>query len=156
MRITLRSGGVIRNGPERDLIDDYIKRANGLTRNTGFQSVNEDQIDLKKEKNRRDETQKLLPGLPASTFRVILDERGKSVSSRDIAKHLAKARDDGYTEFEFVIGGADGFEPAAIPAGTIKWSFGIQTWPHKLVRIMLAEQVYRALSILARTPYHRD
>ena len=156
MRITLRSGGIIRSGPERELIDDYLKRANGLTRNTGFQSVSEDQIDLKKEKSRAEETHKLLPDLPASTCRVILDERGKSVSSRDIAKYLARARDDGYSECVFVIGGADGFEPAGIPAGTQKWSFGVQTWPHKLVRVMLAEQVYRALSILAGSPYHRD
>jgi 23S rRNA (pseudouridine1915-N3)-methyltransferase len=55
-----------------------------------------------------------------------------------------------------VIGGADGFEPSALPNGAIRWRFGVQTWPHKLVRVMIAEQVYRALSILSGSPYHRD
>ena len=156
MKIVLRCGGIIRNGPERDLIDDYLKRANGLTRACGFQAVFEDQIDLKKEKNRTDQTRRLLSEAPSSTLRIVLDERGKPVSSRDIARALSRYRDDGYSECQIVIGPADGFDPREIPPGTVKWAFGPQIWPHKLIRVMLAEQIYRALSILAATPYHRD
>jgi 23S rRNA (pseudouridine1915-N3)-methyltransferase len=65
-------------------------------------------------------------------------------------------REAGHNEIIFAIGGADGFEPSALPAQHVKWRFGQQVWPHKLLRVMLAEQIYRALSILAKTPYHRD
>lgn len=85
-----------------------------------------------------------------------MDERGKALTSRQIAQQLAHWRDNGISEAHFVIGGADGFEPANIPARAVRWSFGTQVWPHKLVRVMLCEQLYRALSILAGTPYHRD
>jgi len=156
VRIVLRCGGIIRQGPERDLIDDYLKRANGLTRTCGFQSLTEDQIDLKKEKNRSDQTRKLLNEIPSSTMRVLLDERGKTLTSRQMAASLEGFKTDGFTECQIIIGPADGFDPKLIQPGTAKWAFGVQTWPHKLIRVMLAEQVYRALSILASTPYHRD
>lgn len=156
MKITLRAGGVIRSGAERDLIDDYLKRANGLANRCGVHSVNEQQVDLRKEKSRIAETQTLLDGLPTNSKMIILDERGKSLTSRQFTKKLANFRDDGLSDLIIVIGGADGFEPSRIPAGTERWCFGQQTWPHKMVRIMLAEQIYRALSILAGTPYHRD
>lgn len=94
--------------------------------------------------------------MPPGAKLIVMDERGKSLSSRDISKKVSKLRDDGISELIIVIGGADGFEPSAIPNGAEKWSFGNQTWPHKLVRVMLAEQLYRALSILSGSPYHRD
>lgn len=156
MKITLRAGGVIRSGAERELIDDYLKRANGLTKGCGFHSVSEQQVDLRKEKSRSAETQTLLGSSPPSSTLIIMDERGKSLTSRQMAQKVAKLRDEGLAELVICIGGADGFEPGDIPAGTERWCFGQQTWPHKMVRIMLAEQIYRALSILARTPYHRD
>lgn len=156
MKITLRAGGIIRSGPERDLIDDYLKRAKGLARGTGFSNVTEEQIDLRSAKTRSAETQTLLHKLPAGTKLCILDERGKTPTSREISAHFARWRDDGTAQLFIVIGGADGFEPQDIPAGTIRWAFGPQTWPHKMVRVMAAEQIYRALAILARTPYHRD
>lgn len=156
MKLTLRAGGVIRSGPERELIDDYLKRANGLTRSCGFHNAAEQQVDLRREKSRADETRTLLSGLPPASKLIILDERGKSLSSRQIAKQIAGHRDDGIAELIICIGGADGFEPSEIPPNTERWAFGTQTWPHKMIRIMLAEQIYRALSILARTPYHRD
>lgn len=156
MRLHLRAGGVIRKGPERQLVDDYLKRANGLAKACGFHSLTETQIDLRSAKSRAAQTQQLLGGMDPSHKLIVLDERGKSLSSRAIASQLAQWRDEGISEAVFVIGGADGFEPKDIPKGAIKWSFGTQVWPHKLVRVMLSEQLYRALSILARTPYHRD
>lgn len=156
MKISLRAGGIIRSGAERDLIDDYLKRANGLARGTGFTSIDEQQVDLRSAKSRADETKTLLHGLPVGAKLVIFDERGKTPTSRKISQHISEWRNDGVTQLIFVIGGADGFEPEHIPAGTIRWAFGPQTWPHKMVRVMAVEQIYRALSILAGTPYHRD
>jgi len=156
MKIILRAGGVIRSGPEREMIDDYIQRAQGLARGTGFLSVEEQQVDLRSAKTRTDETQSLLDDMPTGAKLVIFDERGKTPKSRQISTQFANWRDDGISQLVLVIGGADGFEPSAIPAGTMRWAFGPQTWPHKMVRVMAAEQIYRALSILARTPYHRD
>ncbi len=156
MKIILRAGGVIRSGPEREMIDDYLKRSQGLARGTGFTGVEEQQVDLRSAKSRSLETQNLLSGLPVGAKLVIFDERGKTPTSRQISKQFAEWRNDGISQLILVIGGADGFEPADIPAGTTRWAFGPQTWPHKMVRIMAAEQIYRALSILAGTPYHRD
>ena len=138
------------------MIDDYLQRAQGLARATGFLSVEEQQVDLRSAKSRQAETQSLLGDMPAGAKLVIFDERGKTPSSRQISKHIANWRDDGISQLVLVIGGADGFEPSAIPPGTTRWAFGPQTWPHKMVRLMASEQIYRALSILARTPYHRD
>lgn len=154
MKLVIRAGGIIRKGAEREMIDDYLKRANGLTRRVGFQSVEEQQIDLRSCKTRKAETESLLD--VSDTRFVVLDERGKSLTSRKLATQLARWRDEGIPQTTFLIGAADGFEPGSLPKNAILWSFGHQTWPHKLVRVMLAEQVYRSLSILAKTPYHRD
>ena len=160
MKIILRAGNVLRSGPEKILVDDYMSRAKGLARATGFLSVEEQGIELKGQNDRTAETTKLLAGLLPSDELIILDERGKSPSSRDIAKHFATTRDDGVGTSYILIGGADGFDPTVIktlrPGRITKWSFGAQTWPHKMVRVMAAEQIYRGLSILAGTPYHRD
>ncbi len=156
MKLILRAGGVLRSGPERDMVDDYVKRANGLARGTGFLDLDEQGVELGKCRDRAEETRKLVDGLEPSSPIFILDERGKALTSRQLSKTLAGLRDDGHATATFVIGGADGFEPSELPAGVRKISFGAQTWPHKLVRVMLAEQLYRALTILAGTPYHRD
>lgn len=160
MKITLRAGGVLRNGPEKTLVDDYIARAQGLARGTGFLSVEEQGVELKGQYNRTAETEKLLSVVGSADALILLDERGKSPSSRNIAAHFTSLRDDGVGTCFMVIGGADGFDPNLIKtlnsSRVKKWSFGAQTWPHKMVRVMAAEQIYRALSILAKTPYHRD
>ena len=160
MKLILRAGGVLRSGPEKTLVDDYLTRAQGLARGTGFRSVEEQGVELKGQFDRAAETTKLLSAVYPSDELILLDERGKSPTSRDIAKHFAKLRDDGIGASYLIIGEADGFEPAVVknmrPGRITKWSFGSQTWPHKMVRVMAAEQIYRALSILAKTPYHRD
>lgn len=155
MKITLRASGLIKSGPERKLIDDYISRASHLARNLGITDISESGIDTRSAKSRGLETDAILAPFEGARI-IILDERGKSLTSRQMAKQIARWRDDGDRHIVFAIGGADGFEPSALPANVTKWSFGAQVWPHKLVRVMLAEQIYRALSILAGTPYHRD
>lgn len=156
MKITIRASGLIKNGPEREMIDDYLRRANGLGRAQGVSAIVESAIDTRKAKSRSTETDMILAPVKHDAKLVILDERGKALSSRQMAKQISDWRDEGIHHLVFAIGGADGFDPAALPASTVKWSFGTQVWPHKLVRIMIAEQVYRALSIIAATPYHRD
>ena len=146
----------MRSGPERDMVDDYITRAQGLARAAGFISISEESVDLRAAKTRHDETLRLLEGIPNSANIIILDERGTTPSSRKIAQKFESWRDDGIAASYLLIGGADGFELSALPRNITRWALGPQTWPHKLVRVMAAEQIYRALSILARTPYHRD
>lgn len=156
MKLIIRAGGTLRQSPERDLVNDYLTRARGLARGLGFLDVEEQSIDLGKCRDRSAETRKIVSSMPAGSTLFVMDERGKSLSSRQFAKTLARLRDDGCPVAIFMIGAADGFEPADLPPHVRKLSFGTQTWPHKLVRVMLAEQIYRALSILAGAPYHRD
>jgi 23S rRNA (pseudouridine1915-N3)-methyltransferase len=78
------------------------------------------------------------------------------LGSRDFAARLARLRDDGVREITFIVGGADGLDPALVGEAKLTLSFGAQTWPHALARAMLAEQIYRAVTILAGSPYHRD
>jgi 23S rRNA (pseudouridine1915-N3)-methyltransferase len=94
--------------------------------------------------------------LPAGGVVVALDERGKTLGSEDFAQRLLRWRDDGKPALSFVIGGADGLDPAFVKAADLTLSFSPLTWPHQLVRIMLAEQLYRATTILSGHPYHRE
>lgn len=87
---------------------------------------------------------------------VVLDERGKSLSSIDFARTLERWRDDGKREVRFLIGAADGHDAADRADADLLLSFGAATWPHLLARAMLAEQLFRATSILANHPYHRE
>jgi 23S rRNA (pseudouridine1915-N3)-methyltransferase len=98
-------------------------------------------------------------GFPASTAHsrsVVLDEKGKMLSSESFAAQLQRWQDDGVREARFLIGGADGHDDATRAAADLLLSFGPATWPHMLVRAMLAEQLYRAMSILSFHPYHRS
>ncbi len=155
-KIIIRAAGSMRSGPERDMVDNYINRAHLLARKTGFLSVEEQAVDIRSCKNRVEETRKLFDPIPNTALCIILDERGKALNSREISKTFSKTRDEGHSEIYFVIGAANGFDQASLPKGLRKWALGPQTWPHKIVRIMIAEQTYRALSILAGTPYHRE
>ena len=156
MKITIRAAGLIKSGPERELIDDYLKRSRGIARNLGITDVSESAVDTRGAKSRAIETENILAPHNSGDILVILDERGKAITSRQMAAQIARWRDDGQRHVMIAIGGADGFEPSALPQNVVKWSFGNQTWPHKLVRVMITEQVYRALSILSGSPYHRD
>ena len=156
MNITIRAAGIIKSGPERALIDDYLDRASMIGRNIGVPKIQESAVDIRTAKSRRVETDIVLSITKPRDVLVLLDERGKALSSRQMASQIANWRDDGVKNLIFAIGGADGFAPSAIPACAHKWQLGKAVWPHKLVRIMIAEQIYRALSILAGTPYHRD
>lgn len=97
-----------------------------------------------------------MPAIEPQTKRVLLDETGAVLPSREIAATLGRWRDDGVREARFLIGAADGFDDAARAEADLLLSFGRATWPHLLARAMLAEQLWRATSILANHPYHRE
>lgn len=142
----------MKDGPERELVDDYLGRAQKTGRSLGYRAVEEIELNAT---SKDDEGQRLLARHGAGVL-IRLDERGEAWTSHDLSKRLARWRDAGEDAVSFVIGGADGTSPAVAQAARHSMCFGVQTWPHKLVRVMLAEQVYRALSIEAGSPYHRE
>jgi len=156
MNIIIRAAGMIKSGPERTLINDYLDRAGFVGRNIGIPNISESAVDIRSAKSRSAETDTILSVTKPGDVLVVLDERGKALTSRQMATQIAHWRDDGIGTLVFAIGGADGFEPSTLPTNVVKWQLGKPVWPHKLVRVMIAEQIYRALSILAGTPYHRD
>lgn len=156
MRIEIRAVGRLKAGPERDLVDDYLKRASAAGRSLGISELSEREIDARALTDRTAETRALIEGLDPATLLLVLDERGKDMTSRELASLVERARDDGVRALACLIGGADGHDPACLPQGARRLAFGRATWPHKLVRVMLAEQLYRAVSLLGGSPYHRD
>lgn len=107
-------------------------------------------------KSSADEQKKLFDKINPSAFVFVLDERGKSLSSMDFTKKLEQISLDGFHRAQFVLGGADGHSPEMRKRANFLLSFGAQTWPHMLARIMLIEQIYRAQQIIAGHPYHRE
>ncbi len=153
MRIRILAAGRLKDGPERDLIDDYILRARRTGQPLGVRGVEE--IEVEGGGGRDREAERLLAKRTSGGVLVRLDERGEAWTSIDFSKRLTKWRDQG-ADVDFAIGGADGHGPQLVQASSAALGFGVQTWPHKLVRVMLAEQIYRALSISAGSPYHRE
>ncbi|QIL03167.1 23S rRNA (pseudouridine(1915)-N(3))-methyltransferase RlmH [Sphingomonas sinipercae] len=139
MLLHIVARGKIGRSPEGELVDRYLKRISWPTRLTELPD--------------RGGT---APPLPANSITVYLDEKGASLSSTELARKLEQWRDDGKREARFVIGAADGHGDAERAGADLLLSFGSATWPHLLARAMLAEQLFRATSILANHPYHRD
>ena len=142
----------MKDGPERQLVDDYLARAQKTGKQLGYRGVEEVELNAS---TKDDEGQRLL-ARHGQGILLRLDERGEAWTSQDLCKRLARWRDAGEDAASFIIGGADGTSPAIAAAARHTICFGVQTWPHKLVRVMIAEQVYRALSIEAGSPYHRE
>ncbi len=138
MLLHIVARGKIGRSPEADLVDRYLKRIAWPTKVT--------------ELAERD----LIPPPAANSVMIALDERGQALSSTDLARKLESWRDGGKREARFLIGAADGHDDADRARADLLLSFGPATWPHLLVRAMLAEQLFRATSILANHPYHRE
>ncbi|WP_417722447.1 23S rRNA (pseudouridine(1915)-N(3))-methyltransferase RlmH [Salipiger sp.] len=155
MRVHLCVVGRLRAGPERALIDDYLKRFDRTGRSLGLGPVAVHEVEDRKGGGMAAEADLLRRALPAGARLCVLDERGRLMSSPDFAQHLARWRDDGAGDAAFVIGGADGVAPDLREAADLTLSLGQMVWPHMLARVMLCEQIYRAASILAGSPYHR-
>jgi 23S rRNA (pseudouridine1915-N3)-methyltransferase len=159
MRIAIAAVGRMKQGPERELVGRYLERAVGTGKPLGLTGF--DTIELTESRassspaRKADEAKVLRAALPEGIV-VALDERGKTQGSEAFANQIARWRDDGRPAVSFVIGGADGLEPDFVKAADLTLSFSPLTWPHQLVRIMLAEQLYRATTILSGHPYHRE
>lgn len=147
--------GRLRAGPERDLIADYVQRFDRTGRPLGLGPLTEHEVEDKKNAGMAAEAELLARAVPAGAVLVTLDERGKLLTSPEFAAQLARWRDAGRQDVAFVIGGADGIDPALRAKADFSISFGQMVWPHMLVRVMLTEQLYRAATILGGGPYHR-
>jgi len=155
MRVLIGAVGRQRAGPERDLVDDYLTRFNRTGRPLGLGPASVTEVEDRKGGGPSVEAGLLARAIPAGAATVALDERGKLMTSPEFGALLAGWRDGGRGDVAFVIGGADGLDPGLINGADLALSFGPMVWPHMLARAMLAEQLYRAAAILARTPYHR-
>jgi 23S rRNA (pseudouridine1915-N3)-methyltransferase len=152
LRIRILCVGRLKDGPERELVDDYLARAQKTGKALGYRSIEEVEIASGPT---GDEGERLLAKHDKGVL-IRLDERGEAWTSTDLSRRLARWRDAGEAACDFIIGGADGTSPLVAAKARHTISFGAQTWPHRLVRVMLAEQIYRALSIEAGSPYHRE
>lgn len=155
MRLHLCAVGRLRSGPERELFDDYTTRFDRTGRALSLGPFALNEVEDKKNLGMAAEAELLAKAIPTGSMIVTLDERGSVVSSPEFAAMLGKWRDGGRQDVSFVIGGADGIDPSLRAKADASISFGKMVWPHMLVRVMLAEQLYRAASILAGLPYHR-
>ncbi|HEV7258088.1 MAG TPA: 23S rRNA (pseudouridine(1915)-N(3))-methyltransferase RlmH [Bosea sp. (in: a-proteobacteria)] len=158
MRLALIAVGRLKDGPERELCERYRERAATLGRGLGLAGPEIIEIPESRgrrpDERKRDEaaaiTARLSPGLV-----IALDERGKSQNSDAFAARIAAARDAGTASASLVIGGADGLAEEIRAAAGLTLAFGALTIPHQLVRVLVLEQLYRTMTILAGHPYHR-
>ena len=164
MRLLIAAVGRRRNAPEAPLIDEYVRRIESGGRAVGLTGVDLVEFDAARDadaaqRKRREwtalEAASSTAASPKGAHKVILDERGKSLTSADFAARIGRWRDDSVPCLTFMIGGPDGHDAVARESADLVLYLGPQTWPHLLVRVMLAEQIYRAMTILAGHPYHR-
>lgn len=155
MRVEILAIGKIKSGPERALIDDYLQRVRHSGRNLGWSDVSEHELTPKKS-GPSAESDALLATMTPGGVCIALDERGRSFSSAGFAALMADLRHDNRSAVSFLVGGADGHTEALRRKADLLVALGPQTWPHKLARVMLIEQIYRASTILSGHPYHRD
>lgn len=160
MKLTIAAIGRMKRGAEQDLCARYADRADKAGRALSLGPLrivefNESRASRPAERKAQ-EADMLLGGAPPGAAKFVLDENGTAHTSRSFTKLLAEERDNGCTEAWFFIGGADGHGDALLDAATKKISLGKMTYPHQIARCLLAEQIYRAITILSGHPYHRD
>ena len=153
MRLTILAVGRLKAGPELDLCNDYVERFRKAGRALGYRSL--DIIEVENGGGVDAEAQRLAAKLPQGATALRLDEHGKQFRSADFSTYLAGLRDQGVPDLCFLIGGAEGYGDEIRSSVPQTMAFGPQTWPHRFVRAMLAEQLYRAVSIEAGLPYHK-
>lgn len=148
-------GRLAARAPEAALIQDYLGRFSQTGRALGLGPAEVTEVEDRRGGGRSAEAALLSRQIPDGAAVIALDERGRLLTSPDFATHLARFRDDGRSEAVFLIGGAEGLDPSLRDRADLTLSFGAMVWPHMLARVMLAEQLYRAATILAGSPYHR-
>jgi len=158
VRLSLLAVGRLKSGPERELVERYRQRIEGMGRSLGLTGL--DLVELPESRARREDDRRaeegaaLLEKAGASVL-IVFDERGKSPSSEAFAERIRQWRDEGRPGIACIIGGPDGLDPRVRQRAELVISFGALTMPHQIVRALVAEQLYRALTIVAGHPYHR-
>lgn len=155
MKINIAAIGRMKPGPKAALLADYLDRATAAGRQLALGPFSVTEIDERKARDRAAQSSRLIEVVPAGATAIALDERGETLSSPEFARLLATLRDQGTGEVALLIGGADGHDKVLRGRADRLLSFGPMVWPHMLARVMLAEQLYRAVSILSGGPYHR-
>jgi 23S rRNA (pseudouridine1915-N3)-methyltransferase len=159
VKITVAAIGRMKSGPEADLLDTYVSRARQQGRAAGIMAITvSDHAESRKSSassRQAEEAVILLEAIPAGSCIVVLDERGDAISSEQFAALIGRELAAGTTDLVFCIGGPDGHGDAMRTVARHTISLGRMTWPHKLARALLAEQIYRAVTILVNHPYHR-
>jgi 23S rRNA (pseudouridine1915-N3)-methyltransferase len=158
MLIAVAAIGKLKAGPERELFDRYIDRATAAGKSLGLTFTVRELPENRAATaafRMTEEATALMATLPAGAFLVALDEKGKAMDSKAFADFVAARRDAGTHNLVFAIGGPDGHGDSLLDKAALRLAFGAMTWPHQLVRVMLAEQIYRAVTILSGHPYHR-
>jgi 23S rRNA (pseudouridine1915-N3)-methyltransferase len=159
MRIVIAAVGRLKQGPERELAERYRKRADALGRSVGLQTI--DIVEIREsradnaERRMLEESIAIANVIPEGAVTILLDERGENLSSASFAGHLQGWRAEDRPAVVFIIGAADGLAVGLREKAKMAIAFGGATWPHQFVRIMLLEQLYRAVTILSGHPYHR-
>ena len=153
MRLRLCAVGRLRAGPERELVADWLGRFDRTGRPLGLGPATIHEVEATG--GMGPEGAALLRQVPEGALMVALDERGEMLASPAFAARLAGWRDEGVRDLCLLIGGADGLDPSLRAKARTLLSFGPMVWPHMLLRAMLAEQLYRATTILSGGPYHR-
>ncbi len=158
MRLLLVSVGRTKAGPERELIERYLKRAaaagRGLGLNVEHREIEESRTRRPQDR-KREEAKAIRALLGTAGRRIACDESGRNLTTPEFAAEIGRSRDQGVPLVGLIVGGPDGLDPELRAEANLVLAFGAMTWPHQLVRIMAAEQIYRALTILAGHPYHR-
>ena len=159
MRVVIAAVGRLKSGPERDLAERYLKRTAQVGRGLGLAGFDIIEIRESRADNaaRRmlEESIAIANVIPERAVMAVLSERGEAMPSAGFASCLGGWREQAKPAAVLVIGGADGLAPGLADKATLSLAFGTNTWPHQLVRVMLFEQLYRAMTILAGHPYHR-
>lgn len=159
MRVGIHAVGRMKAGPERDLAARYLDRFAKAGPALGLEWAGVTEIPESRApatlQRKQEEGRKLLEAAAAGSALILLDETGSALGSEAFAAKLGQFRDSGHRQALLAIGGADGHDPDLRAKASLTLSFGVMTWPHQLVRIMLAEQLYRATTILSGHPYHR-
>lgn len=159
MRVSLFAVGRLKTGPEKELASRYLDRFAKAGPAVGLELARVIEIAESRASNpdtrKKEEGSALEKALPEGGVLVLLDERGKTLNSEAFADFLGRHRDGGKRDVLIGIGGADGLEPELRDRADLVLNLGTMTWPHQLVRILIAEQLYRAVTILSGHPYHR-
>jgi 23S rRNA (pseudouridine1915-N3)-methyltransferase len=155
VKIQVLACGRLGRSEEARLAQTYADRASALGRALGLGPVEIREVEARRP-GRDAEAEVLLQAVPDGAYVIACDEHGAAWASRAFAAHLAALRDAGERRLSVIIGGADGLSAPILAAARERLAFGPQTWPHALARTMACEQIYRAVTILAGSPYHRD